>query len=818
MEKIKSFFKKSLAFIIVTAFILSDSIIAHACTQFYFGKGTTDDGSYIWGRSEDIDARFTKLYTVREAATHSPGDMYVSSTGFKYPYPQRTLRYTLVKDSVLNEGITPEPYAEVGMNERNVAVSASVTLSSGKAAITGTTNGIDRMVSSRNGGLGEVDMTTIILMQATSARHGCEILANAIDTYGAATRDGVMISDPNEVWYFQILSGRQYVGVKCPDDKIGFSPNITGNVDITDTANVIVSPNLVSIAQAAGTLVTDADGNIKIADSYASAPPTPTGRLRLGTYYLKGMEGVDALSSAAPYPYMDYFTAPRSTGKYTLYEAMRFLAFRGEGTQWYAGSATGNGNSIGNDNQLETHVFNVRSDMPAPLATVKWLCMGPAEFGIYLPYYGSLITETYEMYYKPDVKVYNNTNPDNNSVYHVFRELYTLCKGPRGAAGVGTAASRARYGDGVKQFWERYQKELIAQQKIVDADMVRIYNADPELAKLRATELSKAVAKEAYDYAKLMLAELKAFQAAGTEGNFVPSVLADNAALPHYAKLAPNVSINEIELSAATSKQGIEETVNVTVHTNKAIDVTDVKVELVDAFGASLSPAVVSSGVVINNRATLPIKIANSLDVGNYKIKVSLGRNELVDLSQVFTIEVSQPVIVENPLNKTVLRGDDVIFKVYATGGELSYQWKYNGVDIPGQTSDTLQLTKVNPGHTGSYSVVVSNSVGTAESKAATLTVNVQPLSISVHPKNQNVVVGTVVSFNVAAKYGEAPYAYQWQKKEKGIWQDIAHAEQSTYAFTAAMDLDDTGYRCVVTDLTGKSVISKEATLKVRKK
>jgi dipeptidase len=647
MNKQKQLLKKSLAFIIVIALILSDSAIAHACTQFYLGKGTTDDGSYIYGRSEDISASFAKLYTVREAATHSPGAMYESSTGFKYPFPEQTLRYTLVKDSVHNEGITPEPYAEVGMNERNVAVSASVTLSPGKAAITGS-NGIDRMVQSRNGGLGEVDMTTIILMQATSARHGCEILAEAIDTYGAATRDGVMISDPNEVWYFQILSGHQYVAVKAPDDKIGFSPNITGNVDISDTANVIASANLVAIAQEAGTLVTDDNGNIKIADSYASTPPTyartdtTASRIVLGTYYLKGMEGVDELSSAAPHPYMDYFTAPRSTGNYTLYEAMRLLAFRGEGTQWYAGTATGNGASIGSDTTVEAHVFHVRSNMPAPLATVKWLCMGPPEFSVYLPFYGSLITETYEMYYTPDVRGYNNDNPEDNSVYNVFRELHTLSKGPRGAADLGTEASRARYGGGVKQFWERYQKELIAQQKIVDEDMIRIYNLDPELAKLKATELSKAVSKEAYDYAKLILAELKAFQAAGTEGDFIPSVLADNTALPSYANLAANVTINEVAISTATSKEGTEETVNVTISTNNAIDVTDVKVELVDALGASLTPAVVSSGLVINNTAALTLKVNDNVEAGDYVIKVSLGREEIVDLSQVFTVEENE--------------------------------------------------------------------------------------------------------------------------------------------------------------------------------
>lgn len=554
MKKNKQFLKKLLSLTVLIAVLLSSVAAAQACTQFYLGKSTTDDGSYIWGRSEDVSSSYAKLYTVHEAETHSPGDMYISSTGFKCPYPERTLRYTLVKDSVLNEGITPEPYAEVGMNECNVAVSATVTLSSGKAAIIGTrvngkyVNGIDMMVPSSNGGLAEVDLETVLLMQATSARNACEILANAINTYGAGSRDGVMISDPQEVWYFQSLSGHQYVAVKCPDDKIGLSPNTTGNVDISDTANVIESPNLITIAQVAGTLVTDANGNIKIADSYANTPPsynhtgTTTSRIVLGTYYLKGMDAVNALPTATPAPYWDYFSTPRSSGNYTLYEAMRLLAFRGENTPWYAGSATGNSVSIGNDNQVEAHVFNVRSDMPAPLATVEWLCMAMPEFSVYLPYYGSLVTSTYEMYYGPDSRTYDNTNPANNSAYIVFRELYRLCKGIMGASEYGTLESRKRYGDGVKQFWERYQKSLIAQQKIVDTEMSRFYASSPDLAKFKATELSKAIAKEAYDYAKQMLAELKAFQAAGTPGNFIPSVLSDTDALPHYALIISDTS------------------------------------------------------------------------------------------------------------------------------------------------------------------------------------------------------------------------------------------------------------------------------------
>ncbi|MDR1135723.1 MAG: hypothetical protein LBL49_06045 [Clostridiales Family XIII bacterium] len=43
--------------------------------------------------------------------------------------------------------------------------------------------------------------------------------------------------------------------------------------------------------------------------------------------------------------------------------------------------------------------------------------------------------------------------------------------------------------------------------------MLRIYAVDPELAQAKITELSKAVAGEAFDNARQLLAELQAFDA-----------------------------------------------------------------------------------------------------------------------------------------------------------------------------------------------------------------------------------------------------------------------------------------------------------------
>ena len=67
--------------------VISSATIAFGCTGIYFGKDVTDNGTTLAGRSEDSGwTRYIKNYTVRQAETHEPGDMYVgASSGFTMP-------------------------------------------------------------------------------------------------------------------------------------------------------------------------------------------------------------------------------------------------------------------------------------------------------------------------------------------------------------------------------------------------------------------------------------------------------------------------------------------------------------------------------------------------------------------------------------------------------------------------------------------------------------------------------------------------------------------------------------------------------------
>ena len=82
------------------------------------------------------------------------------------------------------------------------------------------------------------------------------------------------------------------------------------------------------------------------------------------------------------------------------------------------------------------------------------------------------------------------------------------------------------------------------------------------------------------------------------------------------------------------------------------------------------------------------------------------------------------PAIVLAPQNQSVTVGSPATFAVVASGGEpLQYQWSFNGLPLPGATSAVLTLPNVGFGQVGSYSVIVSNGVGSVSS-SATLAVN----------------------------------------------------------------------------------------------
>ena len=66
--------------------------------------------------------------------------------------------------------------------------------------------------------------------------------------------------------------------------------------------------------------------------------------------------------------------------------------------------------------------------------------------------------------------------------------------------------------------------------------------------------------------------------------------------------------------------------------------------------------------------------------------------------------------------------GSTILFDVAAVGTvPIAYQWRLNGVELPGATNRVLRLTNVQPSTAGPYSCFVSNAVGTLLSRNAPL-------------------------------------------------------------------------------------------------
>jgi hypothetical protein len=169
------------------------------------------------------------------------------------------------------------------------------------------------------------------------------------------------------------------------------------------------------------------------------------------------------------------------------------------------------------------------------------------------------------------------------------------------------------------------------------------------------------------------------------------------------------------------------------------------------------------------------------------------------------------PSIATQPTSKTVTAGQPATFSVTATGtAPLAYQWRRNGGDINGANSASYTIPATTASDNGAqFAVTVSNSVSSATSSAATLTVGVPP-TISTQPASQTVTVGQAAKFSVTAA-GPGTLTYQWNKNGGAI----GGANATSYTTPPAIASDNgASFTVTVTGASG-NVTSNAATLTV---
>ncbi len=169
------------------------------------------------------------------------------------------------------------------------------------------------------------------------------------------------------------------------------------------------------------------------------------------------------------------------------------------------------------------------------------------------------------------------------------------------------------------------------------------------------------------------------------------------------------------------------------------------------------------------------------------------------------------PSILTQPASQTVNAGQAATFGVSASGsGTLTYQWKKGGAAIGGATSASYTTPATAASDSGAqFSVTVTNSIGSATSNVATLTVNVPPV-ISSQPASQTISVGQTATFSVTAS-GSGTLTYQWKKGGAGI----SGATSASYTTPAATASDNGASFTVTVTGTSGNVTSNAATLTV---
>jgi hypothetical protein len=161
------------------------------------------------------------------------------------------------------------------------------------------------------------------------------------------------------------------------------------------------------------------------------------------------------------------------------------------------------------------------------------------------------------------------------------------------------------------------------------------------------------------------------------------------------------------------------------------------------------------------------------------------------------SVSLSLPTATITPAGSTTFCSSGNVVLNANTGNYLSYQWKKNNTDISGVTNQNYTTNAA-----GSYTVVVTNTCGTATSTAVTVTVNALP-SATITPAGPTTFCSggsVVLNAPVAANR-----TYQWKKGTNLI----SGATLSSYTATTGGN-----YRVIVTNtVTGCSKTTGSATV-----
>ena len=441
------------------------------CTTIIIGQEQTADGSMIVARSEDWDAMEAKNYEIFEGTDNGPREFVAKDSPFRCELPEKALGYSALSPYNLHGH-----WGSAGFNTAGVGMSATESIFSNDEVLKH-----DPLVEN---GVAENSVFNITLPYIRTAREGVERLGMLIEKYGIAEGFGIGFVDSKEIWYLETACGHRWLACRMPKDQYF----VTGNqsrfrtYDPNDKENYLASADLIEFAEKHG-LYNPAQGAFDFHEAYARDIKLDT------TYNYPRVWGLQQLFSPEIKNNVTKNTFPvfaKAAHKVTLTELRTAFRFHYDNTEhdpYLNSNPKEPYRPVSIFRTTQTHLLQVRPELPQAIGCVNYVAMGMADLGVFLPLYQG-ITSYPEAYTK------GNGESSADSAYWKFRKIMVL-----------GMTNYNKYAPIIKEAYANFEAETDQRQREMEEEYLRIYKTQPLHAQDLLQAFSDKILNSALDLA-----------------------------------------------------------------------------------------------------------------------------------------------------------------------------------------------------------------------------------------------------------------------------------------------------------------------------
>ena len=441
------------------------------CTTIIIGQEQTADGSMIVARSEDWDAMEAKNYEIFEDTDNGPREFVAKDSPFRCELPEKALGYSALSPYNLHGH-----WGSAGFNTAGVGMSATESIFSNDEVLKH-----DPLVEN---GVAENSVFNITLPYVHTAREGVERLGMLIEKYGIAEGFGIGFVDSKEIWYLETACGHRWLACRMPKDQYF----VTGNqsrfrtYDPNDKENYLASADLIEFAEKHG-LYNPAQGAFDFHEAYARDIKLDT------TYNYPRVWGLQQLFSPEIKNDVTKNTFPvfaKAAHKVTLTELRTAFRFHYDNTEhdpYLNSNPKEPYRPVSIFRTTQTHLLQVRPELPQAIGCVNYVAMGMADLGVFLPLYQG-ITSYPEAYTK------GNGESSADSAYWKFRKIMVL-----------GMTNYNKYAPIIKEAYAKFEAETDQRQREMEEEYLRIYKTQPLHAQDLLQAFSDKILNSALDLA-----------------------------------------------------------------------------------------------------------------------------------------------------------------------------------------------------------------------------------------------------------------------------------------------------------------------------